>query len=247
MRIFTTTNDGWKKVPVLWASAERAYQIKHNKELRDSRGVLKLPLITVERTAISKSLTRKGALYANVPEDGTAGGVITIGRRIKQDKTANFQNADAKHKRGQINFPRKSKKVVYETLSIPLPKYIDLTYEVTIQTEYQQQMNEILTPFLTRTGSINYFTLRKDGHLYEGFIEEDIAQDNNSSDLGEDERTYKSTITIKVLGHIVGDENNQEKPKVVVRENAVHVRIPREHVLLEDEHPDDWKGGFYRE
>jgi hypothetical protein len=35
LNLFTTTNDGFKKVPVLWVTAERAFQIKHNKDLRD--------------------------------------------------------------------------------------------------------------------------------------------------------------------------------------------------------------------
>ena len=31
LNIHVTTNSGWDKVPVLWVSAERAYQIKHDK------------------------------------------------------------------------------------------------------------------------------------------------------------------------------------------------------------------------
>ena len=45
LNLFTTTNDGFKKVPVLWVSAERAFQIKHNKDLRDKEETLILPLI----------------------------------------------------------------------------------------------------------------------------------------------------------------------------------------------------------
>ena len=32
LNLFTNTNEGFKKVPVLWVTAERAFQIKHNKE-----------------------------------------------------------------------------------------------------------------------------------------------------------------------------------------------------------------------
>ena len=52
LNVHTTTNEGWDKVPVLWVSAERAFQIKNNKELRDDAGVLRLPLMTVERTSL---------------------------------------------------------------------------------------------------------------------------------------------------------------------------------------------------
>ena len=43
--LHTKTNKGYQKVPVIWLGAERSYQIKHNKELRDSVGKLKLPLL----------------------------------------------------------------------------------------------------------------------------------------------------------------------------------------------------------
>ena len=54
MDIHVDTNKGFKKVPVIWVSAERAFQIKRDKGLRDGKGVLKLPLITVERKAMKK-------------------------------------------------------------------------------------------------------------------------------------------------------------------------------------------------
>ena len=31
MNIYSTSEDGWKKVPVIWVSAERAHQIKSNR------------------------------------------------------------------------------------------------------------------------------------------------------------------------------------------------------------------------
>ena len=50
--IHTTTNSGFKKVPCLWLTAERSFQIKNNKDLRDSTGKLKLPIISVHRTSM---------------------------------------------------------------------------------------------------------------------------------------------------------------------------------------------------
>ena len=52
------TTTGFKKVPVIWAAAERAYQSK-NRKIRDHDGTLILPLITVERTAVSKDPLEK--------------------------------------------------------------------------------------------------------------------------------------------------------------------------------------------
>ena len=59
--IFCSTNKGFKKVPFIWAGAERAYQIKHDRELRDVNGWLIYPIMSIERTGITKDLTKRGS------------------------------------------------------------------------------------------------------------------------------------------------------------------------------------------
>ena len=260
LNLFSSTNKGWKKVPVLWMAAERSFQVKDRKELRDSNGVLILPLITVERTSISKDPAKKGMFYGPIDANSDyRGGSIMIKKRINQDKTANFANADAlrsrnlldggsrHHRRGQINFPRPNKKVVYQQMSIPMPVYVDINYTVTLRTEYQQQMNEVLAPFITRTGAINSFLLERNDHQYEAFIQQEFAQENNVASLDDAERTYQTKVTINVLGYLIGDDKNEERPRVVIRENAVQVRIQRERVIMGDEVVHTDKSGFYRE
>jgi len=252
--IFTTTNKGWIKVPVLWVSAERTFQIKNNKKLRDSHGVLKLPIITIEKTSIAKDSTMPGRLTAHIPDiNDERGGTVTIARRIQQEKTSNFAAADSARKRGastpavagasnvghgQNYFPEKNKKVVYENITIPLPVYVNITYSVTLRGEYQQPINEMLTPFLTRTGQINNFFINHDGHKFEGFLPKDFAASNNVADLGEEERMFETKLEVRILGHLIGAGNNQERPKIVIRENAVQIRFPKERVMIGDEHPD---------
>lgn len=248
LNIFADTNEGRKAVPVIWTSAERNFQVKDNKDLRDSNGILIKPIITIERTGITKNLNDKGLVYANVPPVNDAqGGVVTIARKIKQDKTSNFANADALRRHKQKNFrTRKAKKVVYETITIPLPVYIQANYSITLYSEYQQQINEMITPFIARPGNINAVSLRRDGHSYEAFINSDFSQNNNLSSLSSEERKYETRIDIKVIGYLVGDDKNQEQPKIVRRQNAVEVKIPRERVIYGDIN-DVIKGGFYRE
>ena len=248
LNIFSETNKGFKKIPVLWLSAERAHQIKADRALRDQEAEsLILPLISVDRTSVVKSPTSKGIFYGNIPPVPDAkGGSIVVARRIKQDKTSNFANANALNKRRQANFPKKNKKVVYQTMSIPMPVYVDMFYTITLRAEYQQQINDMVTPFITKTGGINKFLIKKDGHMFEGFIQEDFSQGNNVATLDEEERIYKTEVTIKVLAYLIGENKNQEQPKVEVRENAVEVKIPRERVILDETPPWIDKRGFYR-
>ena len=93
--------NGWK--------IQDKMQIKHKKELRDEKNVFILPAISIERNSVTKDITRKGGVFGNVPGAGRR----TIARRINQEKTKKFANADAFRLRGQKNYPRKNAKVVY--------------------------------------------------------------------------------------------------------------------------------------
>jgi len=244
--IFSTTNKGWKKVPVIWSSAERAFQIKSNKDIRDDNGVLKLPLITIERTSLVKDPSSKGVAWAHLPPvNDEKGGAITIARTINQEKTSNFQNADAARKRGRIgrptvghgqqNFRRTNNKVVYNTITTQMPTYVNVMYSVNIKTEYQQQVNEILTPFVTKTGQIDNFFIFDEGHKFEGFIQGNFGLSSNAANQGQEERYYNSKIDVKILGYLIGEGANAERPKIVLRENAVEFKFPRERAMTEDE------------
>ena len=241
LNIFCSTNKGFKKVPFIWAGAERAFQIKHDRELRDVNGWLIYPIMSLERTGITKDLAKRGAYYAAAQNVGDLkGGSMTVARTIKQNKTSNFANADSKRLildaigTGQNNFPKKNKKVVYETITVPIPVYVEVTYTLTVMSEYQQQINEIITPFMTKTGAINYFIVEKDNHRFEVFLESDYALNNNAASLLEDARGYETKINFRVIGYIMGADKNQEQPKIVRRENAVEIKIPREHVIFGD-------------
>ena len=123
--LYTTTNKGWKKVPVIWVSGERSWQIKHKKELRDSNNNFVLPAITLERTEMTKDPSAKGKYWGDViPEGDVKGGSIAIQTTIKQDKTSNYANAAAKRMTGQPNFKKENKKIIYETKFVPMPVYV---------------------------------------------------------------------------------------------------------------------------
>ena len=178
LNLSTKTNEGYNNVPVLWQAPERAYQVKNEKELRDDGGALKLPLISIERTNITKDPAKKGSFQAHlysVEKDGRPGRIV-IAKRIVQDKTRNFAVASGtRTNTGAVRqryTKRENKKVVIQTVSIPIPVYVELEYKITIKTEYQQQINELTTPFITRTGQINAFTMKRKGHVYEGFVQQ---------------------------------------------------------------------------
>lgn len=244
LNLSVTTNQGFKKVPIIWVSAERAFLTKNNKETRDKHGTMSYPLISIERVNIAKDPTKKGTAWGNIdPETDAKRGsaAITIARRIKQDKTSEFASVDANRTVGQLNFPRKNEKVVYETISIPMPVYVMVTYNIHLRTLYQSQMNELMQPFINKTGGINYFLLKNEGHRYEAFVSSEFDNQSNVKNMGTEERRFTTIISIKVLAYLIGLGKNQETPIIVHRENAVSIAFPKERIIVGD--LNEVKGG----
>ena len=239
--LHTNTNGGFKKVPVLWVSPERAFNSKE-KDIRDSVGKLKLPLISLERTSISKDPSFKGAFQANIfPETTGERGYKKhqrlISRKISQKTTRKFASVESDKAVGQENYPTDNKKIVYEEIYAPIPVWVNAGYTIKLRTEYQQQMNDLVTPFISRTGNINVLLAGYDGHRYEVFIESDFSQTNNVANLGEDERSFETNITLKVLGYFLGEGQNEDAPATVVKETIVEVKLIRERSIVGDHKP----------
>jgi hypothetical protein len=233
LNLYTDTNNGFTKVPVVWVIGERSHQIKNNRMLRDSQGTFILPVITLERVSMNKDFNKKGIIWSALPEyNDVKGGALEIGARIVQDKSSNFAKTTNKKKFGQLNYPNTNNKVVYETISIPLPVYVNMTYNIEIRTQFQQQMNELVQPFLTLTGGVNRFFVKNQGHIYESFIKGDFSTENNIKNLQEEERSFVTKITIETLGYLIGQDKNQNKPKIVIRETYVEVKIPKERIIF---------------
>jgi hypothetical protein len=112
-------------------------------------------------------------------------------------------------------------------------------YKITLKSEYQSQMNSLLQPFMTRTGQINAFILKRNGHTYEAFIEQGFTHNNNVATLDEDLRMFSSDVTLRVLGYLIGEGENDDRPIVRAEENIVEISFPQEG--LAGKTPD----GFY--
>jgi len=239
LEIQTTTNKGFRKVPVIWAGAERAQNVKREDIPRDKKGNVKYPIIVVERGAINKDLTKKSIPFAAVdPQGDLRGGFMTINRVIKQDKTSNFKSADAFRRMKDENHPiyrgKDDTKIVYETLTIPIPVYVEIDYKILLRSEYQQQMNDMLVPIIRASHGHRRIMLTYNRNMYEAFMEDSYNAANNISSYELDEKKYETSINMKVLGYLIGDGKNQKQPMVARRENPVQIRFLRERVMVGD-------------
>ena len=240
MNVHTSTNKGFRKVPVIWAGAERAQNIKNDGINRDISGMVVLPVVSIERDSVKKDEKSRVIPYAKLdPTNDIKGGFLTVNKVIQQDKTRNFASADAHRRRGQANFPLhrrgKNDKIVYETITIPIPIYVTVGYKIVLRTEYQEQMNDLLTPFIRVSNQHKRVIIENNSNQYEAFFDEEYAMTNNISNYESNERKYETSISLNVFGYLIGDGKNQKQPRTVRRENAVEVRFARERIVVQDE------------
>ena len=250
--IYTDSNEGRRKVPIIWITAERAFQVKDNKELReiDSQAII-YPAMVVERTSVSKTNANERVIPGNIfPQMDRKRGAFPLYRRVVKDKTQNFQNAEAKRYTDQtqdtFKLPFESNAVVYETLYTGYPVFLNMNYTIKIRTDYIQQLNEVLLPFQRFTGGINQFLVEYENHKFEAFIEDDYSIQSNASSLGGEEKKFDAQIKIKVLGYITADGINQDTPYVVSRESPAKIRFTRERTILGEKNPNN-DDGFFRQ
>tara|TARA_R110000796_G_scaffold963_1_gene3696 strand:- start:118 stop:966 length:849 start_codon:yes stop_codon:yes gene_type:complete len=250
LNIYTDSNEGRRKVPIIWITAERAFQVKDDKELReiDSQSII-YPAMVVERNSVSKTNANERVIPGNIfPQMDRKRGAFPLYRRVVKDKTQNFQNSVAKKFTSQtqetFKLPFESSEVVYETLYTGYPVFLNMNYTIKIRTIYIQQLNEILLPFQRFTGGINQFLVEHENHKYEAFIEDDYSISSNASNLGGEEKKFDAEIKIKVLGYITADGINQDTPYVVSRESPAKIRFTRERSMLDEKNSNNDDGFF---
>ena len=236
LNLYADTNKGRVPVPVLWATSERAFLTKNSKEARDKQGALIFPIISIKRASISKPIPSTGIFVGNVPPNADEqGGSIPVMRIINQEKTSNFASADAKRIHGDANMKRKNSRVVYKTISAPMPVNVEISYEINIRTDFQQQMNELILPFITNPGTVKAVPLTYEKHRYEGFLEGQYQAQDNLDNYNNEERKFETKVNLKVIGYLIGNGKNGEKPFFAIRENVVDIKLPKERVILDPE------------
>ena len=238
LNVFCETNVGFKKVPVIFSSPERAFTIKDNPDLRPNGRTLEFPLIAIVRGQMLNNPTNKGRYGVYIPPYFgfyKKGGSIPIARMVNQQESTERANLTAQKRYKQNTFPFDNKKLVYDTLYVPMPTFVEVTYEIKMIAEFQQQMNQIIASMMGRFSTPVAFKIEHEGNVYEAFGDETFTNEGNNSGLELEERIFKSTTTLTVLGYIIGEDKNSETPAVVRRQSAAEVTIGRERAVLADD------------
>lgn len=164
-----------KKVPVLYMTNERWGEFERTWQYQDDDKNVLTPFITVKR--VNKE---PGTIY---------GGMFTVANR----KTFTYVDVPTLED-GYYIFTR---------YKIPQPVPIDLTYDVTLFSKYQEDVNKfdelMMSRFASRQEYLNIF-----GHFFP-VVREGIEITNDIDDI-DGNRLYKTNYEIKVMGYIQNPE-----------------------------------------
>lgn len=97
---------------------------------------------------------------------------------------------------------------IFEIITIPYPKFITLSYEVTFWTQYTTQMNQMLEILLSKFPGQghDYLVTSEKGFEYVVFINSPMSTGDNFSDFSNDERIIRHSFGIKVPAYILANQ-----------------------------------------
>jgi len=222
LNIFCDTNLEWSKVPIIFSSPERSFLSKELNHLRDDNGTLIFPIISISRSTIKKLKARSSKYGFNIPDTPDfKKNSFLIHSEVNTEKTNLRTRLSNLKKKGQLNFPQKPDKVVHNMYYSKQPSTLEVVYSISIKCNFVSQMNQILSTFLTRTNNINYISKFRNNNKFEIFLNEDNNISNSTKELEEEERFTEVEFDILIRGHIVGADDNNNVPSLVIRESAV--------------------------
>lgn len=224
------TKTGSRVPPVLWATAERSYQVKNDIDIRDENGMMIYPVITIQRTSMEKSLTRRVGL-PNTFSLGPDSSAFQIAKVINQEKSKNFANQDSMSS-GNFDPLLCNNRVVYDVYTVPAPVYVNVNYKITFRAEFQQQMNDMILPYIIYPKGINEVIIGRDNHSYPAFVQEALTYSDNLQDFTEEERVLQVSYDIKVLAYFVGGNKSDPNAFPSRRETIVSVELPKEVAIV---------------
>jgi len=226
-----TNQTGVKRVPVIFASGERFAFLRRKVPIGDRGGnhsALIIPLISITRSSISQD-----------PDNGITAGQtspIVVKRRLSKESSIykrlvndnRFSNQEILPERevsGSIEISLSAERIrasragklltpdfrnnIYETLTIPPVKYYTATYNITVWTQYTQEMNDLLMTIMSlyQNNHRRTFRLESDkGYWFVAYFGSDLSADNNTDDFTDTERIIRYNFDVKVNGYIVAPQ-----------------------------------------
>lgn len=172
----TDTNSTKIKVPVRHASPERWSSIQNDGVYRDDKGQLQRPIIIFTRS--------------NVARDDS---FVTFNKYLSVPFVKKFSNKNSYDKLSVLN----NAHPMHEVHNVTFPDHVVLTYEFTMNTEYVQQMNQLIE-------TINFAENDYWGDPAQFKFRASVDSFSNTVETpSDDDRSVSSTFTLTVNAYLL--------------------------------------------
>ena len=131
-------------VPIIYANGEKWAQIQSKGFMYDADSKLLAPLISIRRTEVLERDTLKGLAVNRNP-------VRQNGTYAERNSITLENKYSANNAYDRFSVLRNSR-LRRELYVIPVPEFVDITYEMFIWTDYQEQMNSIIESLIPVSG-----------------------------------------------------------------------------------------------
>ena len=98
---------------------------------------------------------------------------------------------------------------IYEIITIPYPKFVKITYSITIWTQYVTHVNNIIETLFANFPSIghNYQVTTESGYKFVAYMQTPLSFDDNFTDYATEERLVKLTFDMDLPGYFVAPQD----------------------------------------
>jgi len=98
---------------------------------------------------------------------------------------------------------------IFEIITLPYPKFVTVSYEITFWTQYTTQMNQMIETMISQYDGQTYgFKITsKSGYEYVAYVKSPMSNADNFSDFSQDERIIRYTFNVVIPGYLLATNN----------------------------------------
>ena len=166
-------------VPVMYANGEKWAQVQARGFMRDRKGKIMTPIISIRRGSITERDTLKSL---GVNQNPSGNDIVFQNKHTKENRYSRFSMLQ-------------NTKRLKEYYAAPIPEFVDVGYEILLWTEYTEQMNSLVEQIMPTNGFAYGTTYKFTTMLADVTFE-------TSNATGED-RIVRATIPATVKGTLL--------------------------------------------
>ena len=208
-------------IPILFANGEKWVQVQQRGYMRDAKGKLMTPLISIRRSAVTERDTLKSL---GVNENPAGMGLVHVNKFTKTNMYDKFNVL-------QGTTPTR------EFFISPIPEYVDISYELMLWTQYTEQMNSVAEQLIPLSGFAWGTTWK-----FISFLQDVSFETINST--GED-RLIRATIPLTTKGILLAEselrKSNLQK-QYAIKKVTFGNEVETFSTNLTDTPPGGWTG-----